>query len=317
MTLHSLLVDRYALLQGISDRSVLVYMITLVWFGRYLCTLPGRPQGQPTLDDLTDIAVAGFLRWRAQQLHRGRRVSAATVAKDRTQLLALWGFAAKKRMKTTDGREIEFPSLPRSKVVRRIPVAYTVAEIREVIRIARGRKGMTGPVPSSWWWSTLLGTAFVTGERCGALLQLRWGQVDLERRRIVFLGETRKGGRADLARRISPELARELAEHRGPDDSLVWPWPGKPLSIYASLKLLCRRAGVQARGFHGIRRASASYVAAGGGDASAHLGHSSPEITQRHYLDPRITGDQDGIDYLPSLGSDDEAEFIPDPEDAS
>ena len=286
MLLRTLLHDRYAILKNLSERSVEVYAITLLWFDRFLVTRTDRAPGAGSLDDLDDLVVAGFLRWRATQVVRGRRVSPATVT-------------------------IDFPSLPQSKTIHRIPVAYTVEEIRRMIGIARTRTGFTGPVPSGWWWSTLLGVAFVTGERIGALRQLRWGQVDLVRRRIMFLAETRKGGRQDVVRSISPALARELAAHAGEPDALVWPWPRAPLSIYASLKKVCLRADVTPRGFHAIRKSSASYVAAGGGNASAHLGHSDPTIAKDHYLDPRIMVEEAGIDFLPDLEEGVEPPFSP------
>jgi integrase len=301
MLLRTLLHDRYAILKNLSERTVDVYAISILWFDRFLATRDGRAPGPASLDDLDDLVVAGFLRWRATQVVRGRRVSPATVAKDRVQILSLWTFAAKKRMKTSAGETIDFPSLPQAKTIHRIPVAYTVEEIRRMIAVARTRTGHTGPVPSGWWWSTILGVAFVTGERIGALRQLRWGQVDLARKRITFVAETRKGGRADAVRQITPSLARDLAAHVGAPDALVWPWPRNPLSIYASLKKVCLRAEVQPRGFHAIRKSSASYVAAAGGDASAHLGHSDPTIARDHYLDPRIMMEPSGIDFLPEL----------------
>jgi integrase len=41
-------------------------------------------------------------------------------------------------------------------------------------------------------------------------------------------------------------------------------------------------------GFHAIRRSAASHYAAAGGDAVEMLDHSSPSITKRWYLDPRL-----------------------------
>jgi integrase len=40
--------------------------------------------------------------------------------------------------------------------------------------------------------------------------------------------------------------------------------------------------------FHQIRRSAASHYAAAGGDAVEMLDHSSPKITKRWYLDPRL-----------------------------
>jgi integrase len=54
--------------------------------------------------------------------------------------------------------------------------------------------------------------------------------------------------------------------------------------------------------FHAMRRTAASHFAAAGGDASHFLGHSSPRITEKYYLDPRIadTGPQP-CDVLPGV----------------
>jgi len=301
MTLDSLLVDRYAILRNLSDRSILVYRVTLTWFGRYLATRTDRAPGPPTLDDLDDLTVAGFLRWRDQQTTRRGRVSSASVAKDRTQLVALWNHAARKRYKTSTGEPVEFPGLPPERVVRRVPVAYTLEELRRLVAAARARRGNVGAVPAAAWWGSLFLAAFYTGERIGALLQLRWSEVDDARARILFLAETRKNRSADLSRVIPAELAAELAARRGRPSDFVWPWPNKPLSIFASLRLICRSAGVTPRGFHAIRKASASMVFAAGGDPTAHLGHSDPTIFREHYADPRLTETRSAVDLLPTI----------------
>jgi integrase len=246
--------------------------------------------------DLEDVAVSKFLRWRSANPCRGRVVSPHTVAKDRSQLLAIWNWACRKKLHPG-----EWPGLPRQKKVKRAPTAYTVDEMSRLVKAARQRRTMMSGLPSSWWWSTLLQSAWQTGERIGALLNLRWREVDTASHRLLFLAETRKGRERDLVSPITAELAAELDAHRGPPDALVWPRTGHPLSHYASMRLLCKRAGVPSRAFHAIRKASASYVAAGGGDATAHLGHADPAMTRGHYLDPRITETARGLDYLPPL----------------
>jgi hypothetical protein len=117
----------------------------------------------------------------------------------------------------------------------------------------------------------LIYAAVCTGERFEALTSLRWGQVDLDRRRVIFLAGTRKGSTRDIERAVTPQLAAMLAEHRrGPGD-LVWPWDRATRSHWASLQVLCRSAGVEyrGRGFHGFRRMAASYAALAGGAAAA------------------------------------------------
>jgi integrase len=132
---------------------------------------------EPTLDDIHDLVVAGFLRWRAITPHKRPKVSAASVAKDKSQLTALANWAAKKRLKRSNGEPVEFLSLPRTKKIRHAPQAYTAAEVAALIRRARLRPGIVGGQPAGWWWSTLIYAAWQTAERIGALLALKWADV--------------------------------------------------------------------------------------------------------------------------------------------
>jgi integrase len=283
------LLDRYALLMGLSDRSVILYGHTVKKFEEFL----KRPAH---VADLEDVQVAQFLKWRATNRRAGRTISIHSVTKDRSQLLALWNWSCRKRIHPG-----EWPGLPRQKKVRKTPTAYTLDDMTKLVRAARRRRGRMGDTPSAWWWSTALQAMWQTGERCGAIMAVRWEDFDAKGCRITFRAETRKGGLSDAVRAITPELAAELDQHRKAPQALVWARHGHRLSIYPSLRILCRTAGVTPRGFHGIRRASASYVAAGGGDATAHLGHADPAMTRGHYLDPRITETRKGLDYLPTL----------------
>ena len=290
--------ERYALLRELKPATVALYAMLWARFDRFL----GRPA---TVDDFDDLLVARYLRWRAET--PGWRVklpSTASVRKDRTMIAAVWTYAARKRLAR------EFPELPKIKVPKRLPIgrAYTAADVSALIRTARRRIGKTGGLPSRWWWSTLIYAAVCSGERFSALTALRWAQVDLERCRVVFLGSTRKGCTRDIERAITPQLAGMLLEHRrGPDD-LVWPWDRKARSQWASLKVLCRTAGVEYRGFHGLRRSAASFAALAGGSAAATalLDHSDPRL-QLVYVDPLICpAESGGLEWLPTLNIDDD-----------
>lgn len=296
MTLREIL-GRYAILQNLSDRTVELYGHTLDRFAEHL----GH---EPAIDDIDDLVVAGFLRWRAATPRKRGKPSAASVAKDKSQLTALANWAAKKRLKRSDGNDVEFLSLPRSRKIRHAPQAYTADEVARLIRLAKSRVGHVDGKPAAWWWSTLIYAAWCSAERIGALLELRWRDVDLTNRTLLFRAETRKGRSADIQRAITPDLAASLSRFAGQPDDLVWRWDRAYHSLWPSLRLLCRRAGVRGTGFHRLRKASASYVALGGGDATEHLGHASPEMTRAHYLDPRITSPKNALDYLPRLDID-------------
>jgi len=298
MRLREIFLDRYAPLHDLTDRTIELYGHTLDRFAEFL----GH---EPELADLDDLVVSRFLRWRAKTPRNGRLPAANSVLKDRTQLSALWSFCAKKRMTATEGKMVEFPALARMRAVERIPRAYSHSDIEKIVRRAKRRYGRVGGLPAPWWWMTICMTAWTTAERLGAILALRWGEVDLDRRTIVFLGQNRKGHTRDIQRAITPQLAEMLRIYRRGDNDLVWPWDRQMQSIWTSLHNLCNQAGVQYRGFHGFRKASASYFEAAGGSATALLDHDRPATTKRSYLDPDIVnGGPSAADLLPPLDLD-------------
>ena len=287
------LLERYALLRQLKPKSVDLYEMLLDRVKKFL----GR---EATTDDLDDLIISRYLKWRAETPGwRNRLPSPASVRKDRVMLAAIWTYAAKKRIAA------EFPELPKVKVPKRLPTgrAYTADDVAALVRRARLRCGRTGGVPSGWWWATIIYAIYCTGERLEATMSLRWADVDLERRRVVFRGETRKGSTRDIERQITPDLAKMLALHRRADADLVWPWDRHTKSQWASLKLLCSKAGVKYRGFHGLRRTAASYAALAGGRSAATqlLDHSDPNL-QRVYVDPVICpNEEDSTAALPHL----------------
>lgn len=298
MTLQEVL-ERYAVLNDLSDRTLELYQSTLDRFADFLRSESCDPTRAPMVADLDDMVVSKFLRWRARTPHRGRVAKPASVLKDRTGLVALWNFAARKRWAA------EFPALARMRVAQRIPRAYTAEDVAKLIRAGRTRPRLVGGQPAAWWWPTLIYAAFCTAERISALLALRWSEVDLDRCTITFLGDTRKGATRDIVRQITPDLAHMMRVRQGSPGDLVWHWDRvHKESIWTSLKLLCLKAGVQYRGFHGLRRAAASYTAAGPGGraaASALLDHSNPRLLD-HYVDPSICPpERTSVDSLPPL----------------
>jgi integrase len=298
--LRTLLIDHYAPLHYLTDRSISLYCSTLDRYRDFL----GH---EPTLDDLTDLQAVRFVKWRASTPHGLKRPSRpATVAKDVTHIRSLWNWAAKKRMARSDGQMIEFPDFKRPHVPKPQPKAYTVAEVSALLRQARTRKGRIGRVPAPWFWMTLPRAQWEVGGRIGELLALRWREVDLDRCTLTLLAETRKGHRETLVVRISPDLAKWLSAQRGGDEELVWPWleHRRIDSLYASLKVMCRLAGVRYLAFHSFRKSTASYMKLAGKSAKGQLGHASEEMAEDHYYSSDILPGEAAIDYLPPLDLD-------------
>jgi integrase len=288
MLLSAFLEDTYAPLRQLAPKAIYQYRLTLKRFEEFLA----RP---PVVADLTDIQVQRFAQ--ARKLS----TSASTGKKDRTHLQALANLAARKRLLP------EFLALPPMRAPGRAPRAYTAMEVAKLIREAKALPGLVGSVRRGIWWATLLRTMWETGERIGAHRGLRWGDVDLDACWITFPAEARKGHVRDIRRRISPELAVWLRTFAGSERALVWAWPGSETAIWNTFNRLCKRLGITARGFHGFRKASATYVAMAGGDPTAHLDHSDPRLAKRHYLDESIMPGQSALDFLPPLDLDEPA----------
>jgi len=295
-TLRELLENRIAPSRQYSERTVELYTQTLDQLAKFL----GH---DPTLDDLDDVTAAKFCKWRLTTKFRGKVITPATVGKDSQQLKAIWNFAAKKRLKRSDGTDIEFPDYRTPTIPKPRPRAFNADDLSKLIKAARHRRGHIGRLPAAWYWSTKLMAQFQTGERIGAILELRWSEVDIERQTLTFLAHTRKGHSQTITRPITERLASLMECEKGDDTERVWPWleHRSYASLYASLKVLCRSAGVPYKPFHSVRKATASYLRLSGVSAKSQLGHETEGIAERHYYDEDIVGRENNLDLLPDI----------------
>ena len=284
MLLNDLLMDVYAPLRGVSDRTIRIYQFTLSAWAKFL----GR---EPTLDDLDELPVAQFLA------HRLRERSVGTAAKDRTQLRALWEFAARRGL--TNGR---WPQIRPIRVPERVPQCWLTDEMQRLLEAASERQGSIGGVPAAAWWRAALLTCYDTGERIAGILSLEWR--DVTPTGVTIRAEGRKGQRRDIYRPISQETYRAIEAIREPRRKVVFDWDRAYTNLWRHLGKICEAAGLpndRASKFHRIRKTTASYAAAAGLDAQRLLDHASPKTT-RAYLDPRVVQQPAAPDVLPKVG---------------
>ena len=301
MLLRDLLTTRYAPAKALCPRTVTIYGQSI----RLLEDFLHRPA---RVADLHEDTIIGFLRWKETAPNARRGLNRpATIAKHRTQLLSLADYAFKKRLLQ------EAPIVKPIRVPKSLPRGFTADEVARLIRCCPRRQGTICGIRASAWWASLIHAAWCTAARRGELLSLRWRDVDTARAEIIYRAEHRKGHTRDIVRQIDPRLAADLEARRSADGDLVWPWDRHPTSLYNSMEILCRMAGVPQLRLHALRKASASYVALGGGDPVHHLDHSDPAITRDNYLDDRIVGvgRRSGLDCLPVLDLEADAEFVP------
>lgn len=268
LTLRGFCRDVYAPLRAISPRTLRLYEFTLDAFGLFL----GH---EPTTADLEEIVVAQFLA------HRTRTRAAATAAKDRACLHALWEFLARRNAVST------WPTIPTVNVPERVPEAWLTEEFARLLAAARAERTTIAGIPGGLYWRALLLLAYDTGERITALTSVRWA--DVRSGFVLFRAETRKGRRRDIVREVGEETQAALEAIRG-DRDLVFPWPYCHTYLWTRLSIILRRAKLPAGRrdkFHKIRRTTASYYEAAGHSAQRLLDHASPATT-RKYLDPRV-----------------------------
>jgi integrase len=176
------------------------------------------------------------------------------------------------------------------------------------------------PYLRAFFWTLIL-----TGARKGEALGLRWEDVDLDRRELVF--RDRKDGR-NLSLPLSPPLVSILAAlPRVEGNPFVFPSCRKPGAALANADKAWRRIVARAKlkdtKIHDLRRSAASWLAQAGAPILTvrnALGHATTATTEKHYAhltqDPvRVALDELGRQIVaaskPEVESEPEAEVVP------
>jgi len=263
-------------LLGKAAQTSVLYRLTLARLGEYV----GRT---PTLDDLNDDTLCGFL---AHRLAIGR--AQQTVDKERDKLVALANYAARKR------HIVEFVDVPKIKPASITPRCWGKAELDKLRATCAGEGGLIGACPASLWWTALHEVFLHTGERTSAALSIRWEWIDAAGW-LTIPAEHRKGGKkpgnyylpASVLAAI--EKLRPFTGHTPTVFAVPWAKGHKSGTFYRRYTELLKRAGLPTgRRWKPqcLRRTFATYLEAAGGDATEALDHSTRRVTTQSYLDP-------------------------------
>jgi integrase len=259
-----------------------LYHHTIRSFGKTL----GR---DPTIADLTNDLVEQHM---ARIIDGGG--SPASANKDRSQLLALWRFAATHKIVDC------WPDVQIANEPDAVPLGWLPGDLEKLLAAAGTERGFLGEVPARLWWSALFRVLLATGERIGAVASLKTHH--LQGDWLLAPAEFRKGKRRDRLYPLGSETAqavRDLIAANKTDDR-IFPFPYASTYLYKKLNHVLLRAGLpidRRSKFHRMRRTVASAVAQAGGDPTAALDHASPKTTKK-YLDPRIVGAVQVADIL-------------------
>jgi len=130
--------------------------------------------------------------------------------------------------------------------------------------------------------------AMLTGMRRGEILGLRWGDIDLERRRII-LEETKNDERRRVP--LSSDAVAILQDRQPPNarpDYFVFHSPRtreRPLNIEVAWQKALKLARVKDFRFHDLRHTAASYLAMSGAttqEIAEILGHKTLAMVKRY-----------------------------------
>lgn len=167
------------------------------------------------------------------------------------------------------------------------------------------RTGEPGPTPRDTWLKELVHVAVGTGLRRGELLNLRWGDIDLESGRLVVRNRedfTPKNGneRTVPLRGDALQKLKETYEERAPleDEPVFLDADGdvpKPARVSKRFKFYVRKANLANQedlSFHSCRHTTGSWLSMQGVPLrviSEILGHSSTQVTEMYsHLSPEV-----------------------------
>lgn len=256
-----------------SERTEHLYRMTFGVFGRYLGHIA-------TLDDLSDETVGAFMR----HLKKSGR-AATTVNGYRDKLRALWEWCARKKLVDT------FPTIGDMPVPVKMPTAWTEEQLHSLFMACAEMPGEVAGIPAPDWWRAIHLISWDTGERTGALFQLRWDMLDLSTGKLVVPAECRKGGRKPMPYVLKMDDTIPLLRRIRPlTEELILPWEMHSGTFYNRYKKLLKLAGLPYVRWKSclqkMRRSFASHLEAAGGNATVALAHTSRAMTERSYLDP-------------------------------
>lgn len=255
-------VECYAAQRDLEETSVGQYRLAARAFENWA--------GVSSLDEVTPEQINAHLRW----LKTVGRADTTRHSRRRDLLLLLR--AAR--------RDFPFDLVSPVKVSDRITRAWTRAQVEHLLKIAGEIAGeYSTAIPRAMWWQTYILAAWDSGMRACDLLSVEYSWMSAsggfsiiqrktgQKHRVQFSPVTR--GMIDVSMRAAPKRA------------LIWPLWGRREVFAKGAKRLIRAAGLQGT-MKWLRRASATEIEREHpGCASRHLGHKTPGLAERFYID--------------------------------
>ena len=171
---------------------------------------------------------------------------------------------------------------------QRIPKTVAIEQLSDCIKASIAMDVPAVPqIRTSAWWRAILVVAWNTGLRRGSLLSMQMADIDWENRRLILPASRMKSRRPMIVHLNAAALAA-LRSIRT-DRELVFPWPHCPRYLNTCLHRLQDAAGIPSEKhftFPAIRKTVATTLwAISPGAAQYALGHTTSDVTKKHYVD--------------------------------
>lgn len=265
--------ENYSLARDLGPGTIKHYEMTV----RALCRWHVRPV---RLLDLSDKLVNEYL---SHMKERG--LTQATIRSQRVDLCALWRSAAEEGLVDTVPVRVR-----RVRVNPKIPTAWTLAEVNRLLQAAEKVEGFdskTG-LKLSLFWPAFVRVGYDTALRFSDLLAITKTQVSSKGDLTIPQQKTDR----EIVCRLRASTMQAIEATFPPERDLLLPWGKVRSQFWYAWRKLLTAAGLptgRREGPQKLRRTSASHLEkVAPGTATAHLGHRSPAMAAKHYIDPAI-----------------------------
>lgn len=247
----------------------------------HLAAYYGQPPSLATVAD--DQWLASYAENRAKQrLKNGKAISQNTVRSELSSILAVLHWGRKKGW--CEHCDYEPPGR-----IERAPRALSLAEVDRLLTTAAKMTGDHAGVPAAVRYTAFVMLTLCTGERIGAVAQVRWR--DFEAGFVYFRADTRKGGRREVCRGLTAAVLETLdilRQYQEPEP-FAWTLDRSFYPYWHAIRIAAELPEWLTP--HKLRATAATHCATVA-EAQQLLDHSSARITVRHYIDPRARGDK-------------------------
>lgn len=242
--------------------------------------------GAAAIEAVDDVLLAEFAAWRlSAQAGAAKTIRATTVNKDLRHLMAILRLAVER------GALASMPKISKLPEEIEEPRAFLLDEIQRILAAAAATSGTIAGLPAGDYWVSKLLAIYDSGGRIGAIMAVAPPEVDLSAGTIHLRPGSQKQKRGQTLA-LHPQTVEACRRIWSSDRARMWPWPHCRGLLDAKFREILAAAEVETWNttgslFHRLRKSTASYLQAAGGDPVFQLGHSSASVTRR-YLDPRI-----------------------------